>query len=132
MLAFSTHMAGKFWNEKEKYRCRLFDLTNGKEGSHLVQAPDIPAPPLPAKPSPTRPFTGYWLHNHYGEYFRREDVVAVLPNSEERSMDVVLSNGHTINTGLGIDDLKMVLGISFSCTIYEELAHIKEMNKMED
>lgn len=43
------------WNEKEKYRCRLFDLTNGKDGNHFVQAPDIPPPPAPVGMFPTRP-----------------------------------------------------------------------------
>ena len=47
-------MLNKTWDEKEKYRCRLFDLTDGKEGSHLVQAPDIP-PPQPRAPSIAAP-----------------------------------------------------------------------------
>lgn len=63
-----------------------------------------------------------WLHNYSGEYFRRKDVVALTENPN-RTMNVVLGNGHTINTGLEIDELKEVLGIGFSCSVDEELAH---------
>lgn len=45
LLAFSTWMAGEYWKEKEHYRCRVFELTKGKEGSNLPKVPDIPAPP---------------------------------------------------------------------------------------
>ena len=124
-------MLNKTWNEKEKYRCRLFDLTNGKEGSHLVQAPDIPPSPAPQGLFPTRPLLTEWLHNNCGEYFRRKDVVALTKNPN-RTMNVVLGNGHTINTGLELDDLKEVLGISFSCSVGEELEHRKKMYKKED
>ena len=130
MLAFSTWMAGKYWKEKEHYRCRVFDLTNGEEGSNHPKAPDIPAPPKLFKPSPTIPLDEVWLHNNRGEYFRRKDVVALTQNPN-RTMNVVLGNGHTINTGLEIDDLKEVLGISFSCSVNEELAHRKKMYKKE-
>ena len=123
-------MLNKTWNEKERYRCRLFDLTNGKEGSHLVQAPDIPPPPEPVGMFFTRPLLTEWLHNNCGEYFRRKDVVALTKNPN-RTMNVVLGNGHTINTGMELDDLKEVLGISFSCSVNEELAHRKKMYKKE-
>lgn len=124
-------MLNKTWNEKEKYRCRLFDLTNGKEGSQLVQAPDIPPPPAPIGLYPTRPLLTEWLHTNCGEYFRRKDVVALTKNPN-RTMNVVLGNGHIINTGLELDDIKEVLGISFSCSVNEELAHRKNMYKKED
>lgn len=131
MLAFSTWMAGKYWKEKEHYRCRVFDLTNGKEGSNLPKGSDIPAPPKPFMPSPTRPLLTEWLHNHRGEYFRRKDVVALI-QSPTGTMKVALNSGHTIDTGLEIDDLKKVLGISFSCSVNEELRHRKGMYKKED
>ena len=131
MLAFSTWMAGKYWKEKEHYRCRVFDLTNGEEGSNLPTGSDIPAPPKLFMPSPTIPLDEVWLHNNRGEYFRRKDVVALTKNPN-RTMNVVLGNGHTINTGLELDDLKDVLGISFSCSVDEELAHRKKMYKKED
>lgn len=39
-------MLNKTWIEKEHYRCRVFDLTNGEEGSNLVKVvPDTPPPP---------------------------------------------------------------------------------------
>jgi hypothetical protein len=133
MLAFSTYMAGKFWKEKEYYRCRVFDLTNGKEGSNLPKGSDMPAPPAPPKifmPTPTIPLDEVWLHNNRGEYFRRKDVVALIQNPTG-TMKVALSSGHTIDTGLDIKDLTKVLGISFSCSVNEELEHRKEMNKKE-
>ena len=42
LLAFSTWMAGEYWKEKEHYRCRVFELTNGEEGSNLVKV--VPTP----------------------------------------------------------------------------------------
>ena len=131
MLVISMWMAGEFWQEKEHYRCRVFDLTNGKEGSHLPKASDIPAPPLPFMPSPTFPLDEVWLHNNRGEYFRRKDVVALIQNPTG-TMKVALNSGHTIDTGLELDDLKKVLGISFSCSVNEELEHRKGMYKKED
>jgi hypothetical protein len=119
------------WKKKEHYRCRVFELTNGEEGSNLVKVvPDTPPPPAPEKLFPTRPLLTEWLHNNCGEYFRRKDVVALTKNPN-RTMNVVLGNGHTINTGLELDDLKEVLGISFSCSVNEELAHRKKMYKKE-
>lgn len=133
MLAFSTYMAGKYWKEKEHYRCRVFDLTNGKEGSNLPKASDIPAPAPPKTfmPSPTFPLDEVWLHNNRGEYFRRKDVVALIPNSNG-TMNIALNSGHTINTGLDIKDLTKVLGISFACSIYEKQRHPKEKYKKEE
>ena len=120
------------WKKKEHYRCRVFDLTDGKEGSNLVKVvPDTPPPPAPEGLFSTRPLLTEWLHNNCGEYFRRKDVVALTKNPN-RTMNVVLGNGHTINTGLELDDLKEVLGISFSCSVNEELAHRKKMYKKED
>jgi len=120
------------WKRKEHYRCRVFELTNGKEGSNLVKViPDTPPPPAPQGLFPTRPLLTEWLHNNCGEYFRRKDVVALTKNPN-RTMNVVLGNGHTINTGMELDDLKEVLGISFSCSVNEELAHRKKMYKKED
>jgi hypothetical protein len=110
----------------------VFELTNGKEGSNLVKVvPDTPPPPAPQGLFPTRPLLTEWLHNNCGEYFRRGTVVALTKNPN-RTMNVVLGNGHTINTGLELDDLKEVLGISFSCSVNEELAHRKKMYKKEE
>ena len=129
LLVISIWMAGEYWKEKEHYRCRVFDLTNGKEGSNLVKiVPDTPPPPAPEGLFPTRPLLTEWLHNNCGEYFRRKDVVALTKNPN-RTMNVVLGNGHTINTGLEIDDIKEVLGFGFSCSVDEELAYRKKMHK---
>lgn len=132
LLAFLTWMAGKYWKEKEHYRCRVFELTKGKEGSNLVKVvPDTPPPAAPKGLFPTRLLLVEWLHNNCGEYFRRKDVVALTQNPNH-TMNVVLSSGHIINTGLKFDELKEVLGISFSCSVDEELAHRKKMYNKED
>ena len=131
MLVFLAWKAGEYWKEKEHYRCRVFELTDGKEGSNLLKVvPDTPLPPAPEKLFPTRPLLTEWLHNNCGEYFRRKDVVALTKNPNG-TMNVVLGNGHTINTRLELDDLKEVLGISFSCSVCEELANRKKMYKKE-
>lgn len=121
----------QLWQKKEHYRCRVFDLTKGKEGSNLPKAPDMPPPPAPEGLFPTRPLIVDWLCNSSGEYFRREDVVALTQNPN-RTMNVVLGNGHTINTGLELDDLKKVLGIHYSCSVNEELEHHRNLFKKED
>ena len=131
LLALSTWMAGEFWKEKEYYRCRVFELTDGKEGRHLPKVPDVPLPPEAIGLFPTRPLLTEWLHNNCGEYFRRKDVVSLTPNPNG-TMNVVLGNGHLINTGLELDDLKDMLGISFSRSVDEELAHRKKMYKKEE
>lgn len=131
LLAFSTWMAGEYWKEKERYRCRVFELTDGKEGSNLAKiVPDTPPPPAAIGLYPTRPLLTEWLHNNCGDYFRRKDVVALTKNPD-RTMNVVLGNGHTINTGLELDDLKEVLGINYSCSVDEELERRKKMYKKE-
>jgi hypothetical protein len=39
------------WKKKEHYRCKVFELSKGKEGSNLVVVePTIPPPPPPKKP----------------------------------------------------------------------------------
>jgi hypothetical protein len=118
LLVFLAWKAGEYWKEKEHYRCRVFELTDGKEGSNLVKV--VPETTLPTE----------WLHNNCDEYFRRNDVVALTKNPNH-TMNVVLGNGHTINTRLELDDLKEVLGISFSCSVNEELAFRKKMYKKE-
>ena len=113
LLAFSTWMAGEYWKKKEHYRCRVFELTNGKEGSNLVKVvPDTHPPPAPEGIFPTRPLMTEWLHDNCGEYFRKKDVVRLTKNPND-TINVVLVDGHSINTGLKIDNAKKVLGIFF-------------------
>ena len=84
MLVISMWMAGEYWKEKEHYRCRVFELTNGKEGSNLVKiVPDTPPPPAPEGLFPTRPLLVEWLHNNSGEYFRKKDEVHLIEQKED-------------------------------------------------
>lgn len=133
MIMFLAAVIGwcRTWAEKEHYRCRVFELTNGKDGSNLVKVvPDAPPPPAPEGLFPTRPLLAEWLHDNSGQYFRKKDV-AHLTKNPNGTINVVLVDGHSINTGLNIDDAKKVLGISFSCSVDEELAHRKKMYKKE-
>jgi hypothetical protein len=106
------------WKKKEQYRHRVFEL-------------QTPPQPAPERLFSTRPLLVEWLHNNCGEYFRKRDVVALTENPN-RTMNVVLGNGHTINTGLELEDLKIVLGISYSCSVKEELNARKKMYVKEN
>ena len=109
------------WKKKEHYRCRVFELSKGEEGSNLVKViPDM-APP----PPPKRPLLTDWLSAD-GEYFKRGAVVALTENPN-KTVNVILINGKSINTGLFIDEIKKVLDINFSCTVREELRYKKQL-----
>lgn len=116
---------------KEHYRCRVFDLTDGKEGSNLVKVvPTTPPPPPPKKPAPeglfpTRPLLVDWIWTGQ-EFFSKKAVVAMTKNPNG-SINVILNNGRSINTGLPEDDAKLVLGISYSATIWDELSYKKKL-----
>ena len=116
---------------KEHYRCRVFELTNGEEGSNLVKVvPDMAPPPPPKKPAPegmfqTRPLLVDWIWTGQ-EYFSKKAVVAMTKNPNG-SINVILNNGMSINTGLPEDDAKLVLGISYSVAIWDELSYKKKL-----
>ena len=116
---------------KEHYRCRVFELTNGEEGSNLVKVvPDMAPPPPPKKPAPeglfpTRPLLVDWIWTGQ-EFFSKKAVVAMTKNPNG-SINVILNNGMNINTGLPEDDAKLVLGISYSVAIWDELSYKKKL-----
>ena len=116
---------------KEHYRCRVFELTNGEEGSNLVTVvPGLAPPPPPKKPAPeglfpTRPLLVDWIWTGQ-EFFSKKAVVAMTKNPNG-SINVILNNGRSINTGLPEDDAKLVLGISYSATIWDELSYKKKL-----
>lgn len=52
LLIVAAAVINKIWKEKEHYRFRVFDLTNGKEGGNLLKVvPATPPPPVPKKPN---------------------------------------------------------------------------------
>ena len=116
---------------KEHYRCRVSELTHGEEGSNLVTVvPDLAPPPPPKKPAPeglfpTRPLLVDWIWTGQ-EFFSKKAVVAMTKNPNG-SINVILNNGRSINTGLPEDDAKLVLGISYSATIWDELSYKKKL-----
>lgn len=120
----------KTWKKKEHYRCRVFDLTDGKEGSNLVNVIPTtpPPPPPPKKPSAPEevfcPLLPEW-YECYGEYFCKRYVVHLTKNPNG-TINVVLVDGHRINTGLKIDEVKDVLGVYYMPSMEEGLKRWKK------
>ncbi len=113
----------KMWESKEYYRNRTFELSNGAEGSHLVTvAPTTPPPTPPKKPAPERlmrPLLTNWID--FGGVIIRKDYVTNLTKNPNGTINAVLVNGTSINTGLQIGEATKVLGISYIATKAEEL-----------
>ena len=116
---------GEMWKSKEYYRNRTFELSNGTEGSHLVKVEPLgmpPAPP-PKKPAPgrlMRPLLTKWIDLGNGQYIRK-DYVTNLTRNPNGTINAVLVNGTSINTGLLIGEATKVLGIDHISTKAEEL-----------
>lgn len=116
---------GEMWKSKEYYRNRTFELSNGAEGSHLVKVEPLgmpPAPP-PKKPAPERlmrPLLTKWINLENGQYIRK-DYVTNLTRNPNGTINAVLVNGTSINTGLLIGEATKVLGIDHISTKAEEL-----------
>ena len=116
---------GEMWKSKEYYRNRTFELSNGAEGSHLVKVEPLgmpPAPP-PKKPAPERlmrPLLTKWIDLGNGQYIRK-DYVTNLTRNPNGTINAVLVNGTSINTGLLIGEATKVLGIDHISTKAEEL-----------
>ena len=116
---------GEMWKSKEYYRNRTFELSNGAEGSHLVKVEPLgmpPAPP-PKKPAPERlmrPLLTKWIDLGNGQYIRK-DYVTNLTRNHNGTINAVLVNGTSINTGLLIGEATKVLGIDHISTKAEEL-----------
>ena len=113
------------WKKKEHYRCRVFELSKGKEGSTLVTVkPSEPSPTPPRKSDVIatgrlRPLYAEWVECK-GEYFRKSYVAHLTKNPND-TINVVLVDGHSINTGLKIDEVRCVLDIYHVPSINEEL-----------
>ena len=117
----------KMWESKEYYRNRTFELSNGAEGSHLVTvAPTTPPPTPPKKPAPERlmrPLLTNWID--FDGKIIRKDYVTNLTKNPNGTINAVLVNGTSINTGLQIGEATKVLGISFIAKWTEEIYGIK-------
>lgn len=116
---------GEMWKSKEYYRNRTFELSNGAEGSHLVKVEPLgmpPAPP-PKKPAPERlmrPLLTKWIDLGNGQYIRK-DYVTNLTRNHDGTINAVLVNGTSINTGMLIGEATKVLGIDHISTKADEL-----------
>ena len=117
----------KMWESKEYYRNRTFELSNGAEGSHLVTvAPTTPPPTPPKKPAPERlmrPLLTNWID--FDGKIIRKDYVTNLTKNPNGTINAVLVNGTSINTGLQIGEATKVLGISYIAKWTEEIYGIK-------
>ena len=113
------------WKKKEHYRCRVFELSKGKEGRTLVTVkPSEPSPTPPKKSDGIatgmyRPLMAEWVECN-GEYFRKSYVVHLTKNPND-TINVVLVDGYRIKTGLKIDEVRCVLDIYHMPIINEEL-----------
>ena len=70
---------------------------------------------------PTRPLLVDWLYSGT-EYFRKSEVSNMTTNPNG-TMNVMLRNGHTINTGLKINEAKRLLDITYSESVESELKY---------
>ena len=117
----------KMWESKEYYRNRTFELSNGAEGSNLVKVvPTTPPPPPPKKPAPERlmrPLLTNWID--FDGKIIRKDHVTNLTKNPNGTINAVLVNGTSINTGLQIGEATKVLGISYIAKWTEEIYGIK-------
>ena len=117
----------KMWKSKEYYRNRTFELSNGAEGSNLVKVvPTTPPPTPPKKPAPERlmrPLLTNWID--FDGKIIRKDYVTNLTKNPNGTINAVLVNGTSINTGLQIGEATKVLGISYIAKWTEEIYGIK-------
>ena len=116
---------GEMWKSKEYYRNRTFELSNGAEGSHLVKVEPLGMPPAPppkqsAPERLMRPLLTKWINLGNGQYIRK-DYVTNLTRNPNGTINAVLVNGTSINTGLLIGEATKVLGIDHISTKAEEL-----------
>jgi hypothetical protein len=118
------------WKKKEHYRCRVFELSKGKEGRTIVTVkPSEPSPTPPEKKDGIatgmyRPLMAEWVECN-GEYFRKSYVAHLTKNPND-TINVVLVDGHSINTGIKIDEVRCVLDIFRMPSINEELKRLEK------
>ena len=70
---------------------------------------------------PTRPLIVDWLYSGT-EYFKKSEVSNMTMNPNG-TMNVMLRNGHTINTGLKIKEAKQLLDITYDESVESELKY---------
>lgn len=109
----------KVYKEKENYRCRVFDLTDGKEGRLLPDVPDCP-PPAPREMFVSHPFMTEWLKS--GKYIFRKSEVNVIYKNCGGKYTLAFKGGGAVDTDItNEDDVKWLLGIDYVADIKEEL-----------
>ena len=101
----------------------VYDKTNTVKVTD--KRPEPPLKPAPEDLFPKRPLLVDWIWTGQ-EYFSKKAVVAMTKNPNG-SINVILNNGMSINTGLPEDDAKLVLGISYSVAIWDELSYKKKL-----
>lgn len=107
----------KVYKEKEDYRCRVFDLTDGTEGRHIPDVPDCPPPPNMLV---AQPFIKEWLKSE-DDIFKKSEVTAIFKNCGGKYV-FVIKGGIAVNTDItNEDDIKWLLGINDIADIKDEL-----------
>ena len=114
----------KVYKEKEYYRCRVFDLTDGKEGRHLPDVPDCPPPPEPKAMLTSPIFIKKWFRA--GRYIFLKSEVKLFYKGYGGKYVFVFKGGGSVDTDItNEDDVKWLLGIDYVADIKEELIRKK-------
>ena len=110
----------KMYKEKENYRCRVFELTDGKEGRHLPDVPACPPPPEPKAMLASPIFIKKWLRA--GRYIFLKSEVKLFYKGCGGKYVFVFKGGGSVDTDItNEDDVKWILGIDYVVDIKEEL-----------
>lgn len=109
----------KMYKEKENYRCRVFELTDGKEGRLLPDVPDCP-PPEPKAMLASPIFIKKWFRA--GRYIFLKSEVKLFYKGCGGKYVFVFKGGGSVDTDItNEDDVKWILGIDYVVDIKEEL-----------
>lgn len=109
----------KVYKEKEYYRGRVFELTNGKEGRHLPDVTDL-KPPAPKDFITSQTSIKKWLRAE--RYIFKKSEVKLFYKGCGGKYVFVFKGGGSVDTDItNEDDVKWLLGIDYVADIKEEL-----------
>lgn len=107
----------KVYKVKENYRCRVFELSDGKEGRHLPEVSGLESPP---RKMYVPLFIKEWLKSGK-DIFKKSEVTAFFKNSGGKYVLIVKGVGPVDTDITNEDDVKWLLGINYVVDIKDEL-----------